>query len=140
MRRLDGGSSPPISTIFLTNRKPGKELKVIKNTVIPFPGFLGLNLFGLIFVRKEIWYRIDTRSRILLLRHEAIHTAQMRELGFFGFYLLYFLEWIWRLLFHTRTAYRGISFEREARAHELDPDYLSRRRPFAQWRKTQTIT
>ena len=111
-------------------------MKVIENTVIPFPGFLGLHLFGIIFVRKEIWSRLGTPGRAILLRHEAIHTAQMRELGFFGFYLLYFLEWTWRLVFHTRTAYRGISFEREARIHESDPAYLLCRRPFAQWRKT----
>jgi hypothetical protein len=45
------------------------------------------------------------------------------------------VEWVYRLVFHTRTAYRGISFEREAFCHQKDYEYLTKRKPFAQWRR-----
>jgi hypothetical protein len=67
--------------------------------------------------------------------HENIHTAQMKELGYIFFYILYFVEWLYRVVFHTRTAYRGISFEREAYTHQYDYGYLEHRAKFAQWRK-----
>lgn len=69
------------------------------------------------------------------INHEKIHTAQMRELWYVGFYVLYLLEWIYRLAFHTRTAYRGISFEVEAYEHQYDYDYLKSRKRFAMWRR-----
>lgn len=110
-------------------------MRIIENKVLPFPGFLGINLFGIIFVRKDVWEKLNAVQRETVLRHERIHTAQMLELGFLGFYFLYFLEWVLRLIFHTRTAYRGISFEREARAHQWEPGYLTRRRLYSQWRR-----
>lgn len=69
------------------------------------------------------------------INHEKIHTAQMRELWYIGFYILYFLEWVYRLVFHTRTAYRGISFEREAYVNQSNYRYLAKRRRYAQWRR-----
>ncbi len=71
-----------------------------------------------------------------LVNHERIHTAQMRELGFIGFYIIYGLEWLWHLLreFSAYKAYRAISFEREAYGHGYDLTYLARRRRYAQWR------
>lgn len=67
--------------------------------------------------------------------HEAIHTAQMKELLYVFFYVIYFLEWLYRLVFHTKTAYIGISFEREAYENEENLKYLDTRKHFAQWRK-----
>ena len=46
-------------------------MKIIRNNIIPLPGFRAINLFGLLFVRKGV--RIDP----VLLNHEAIHTQQM---------------------------------------------------------------
>lgn len=66
--------------------------------------------------------------------HEAIHTAQMKELLYVFFYVIYFLEWLYRLIFHTKTAYMGISFEREAYDNEANLNYLDTRKHFAQWR------
>lgn len=104
-------------------------MKVIYNRLIPFRGFKAVNLFGAVFVREgQRLTRADCN-------HEAIHTAQMRELWYAGFYIAYLLEWLWRLVFRTRTAYRGISFEREARANERRAAYLKTRRRFAMWRK-----
>ena len=68
-----------------------------------------------------------------ILRHEAIHTAQMKETAFLGFYLIYISEWLWGLLCRRSSlaAYRAIRFEREAYRHMADPSYLTQRRPYA---------
>jgi len=102
--------------------------RIIENKLLPFPGFVAMNLFGVILTRDRS--SITWRT----LSHEAIHTAQMRELLYIGFYVIYFLEWIYRLVFHTKTAYRGLSFEVEAYDHQGEDDYLIHRRRFAQWR------
>lgn len=104
-------------------------MKLIYNNLIPFKGFAAINLFGVIFARKGKSLPPHT------INHEKIHTAQMQELGYIGFYLLYFVEWVYRLVFHTRTAYRGLSFEREAFCHQKDYEYLTKRKAFAQWRR-----
>lgn len=104
-------------------------MKLIYNKWLPFKGFRAINLFGVCFVRE------GNTMPPHAINHEKIHTAQMEELGYIFFYILYFVEWIYRLVFHTRTAYRGISFEVEAYEHQYDYDYLDNRRPFAQWRR-----
>lgn len=110
-------------------------MKVVENDLIPFKGFTAMNICGLVFVRREKWNTLSGLRQDFILQHEAIHTAQMRELGFIGFYIIYLLEWIYRLIFHTKTAYRGISFEREAYSQEHNYFYIYQRKPFAQWRK-----
>lgn len=105
-------------------------MKIIYNKIIPFKGFEAINLFGVVFVREEYKY-ISPYTK----NHEQIHTLQMKELGYIGFYILYLLEWIYRLIFHTKTAYSGISFEREAYEHQCDLHYHWVRKHFAQWRK-----
>ena len=96
-------------------------MKVIYNGFIPFKGFSAMNLFGVVFCRKE--YRPVSEST---LSHEQVHTMQMRELGFLFFYLLYVLEWALKLPIYGKGAYRRISFEREAYAFQHDPDARKR--------------
>lgn len=103
--------------------------RVIKACFVP-RGFC-VNLFGTVWVRDPSWISAE------ILRHERIHTAQMRELLFVPFYIVYFLEWLFHLVRLRRgsyAAYMAISFEREAYANSHNPGYLSRRRHFAQWR------
>lgn len=104
-------------------------MKIIYNNIIPFKGFLAINLFGVLFVRGT--YR-DINATVL--NHEKIHTAQMKELGYVLFYILYLLEWVVRL-FKTGNAYRNISFEREAYENEKNRDYLTNRCKWAMWKK-----
>lgn len=106
-------------------------MKVIYNRVIPFKGFLAINLFGIVFVRKGAG-KMSER----LLMHEAIHTAQMKELGYLFFYLLYALEWIVRLCKGSKAPYRSLSFEREAYDNDSNKDYLLHRKYFAMWRRS----
>lgn len=87
-----------------------------------------MNLFGIVFARRE--YRPLSAATI---RHEAIHTAQMRELLYVGFYLCYLGEWFVRL-FGKGNTYRNISFEREAYRHQHDLNYLRTRKRWAMWR------
>jgi len=44
-------------------------MKVIYNNIIPFPGYSCMNLFGILFARKNA--KIDDAT----LNHESIHTA-----------------------------------------------------------------
>ncbi len=107
--------------------------KTIYSKIIPFRGFTALNLFGVIFIRKDAGLTDAQLSKVLA--HEAIHTAQMKELLYVFFYIAYFFEWLVRLFTDTKTAYRSISFEKEAYAHQSDTGYLDIRKPYAQWRK-----
>ena len=105
-------------------------MKVVFNSILPFRGFTAVNLFGILFMRDREKFECS------LVRHEAIHTEQMKELGYIGFYVLYFFEWLYRLVFHTKTAYRGISFECEAFDHQDEEGYLDTRKHYAQWRRS----
>lgn len=104
-------------------------MRIIYNKWLPFKGFRAINLFGVCFVREG--EAMPPHS----INHEKIHSAQMRELWYIGFYILYLIEWIYRLFCHTRTAYRGISFEVEAYEHQYDNDYSENREKFAQWKR-----
>lgn len=102
-------------------------MKIIRNNIIPFPGFAAINICGLLFVRKNAV--ITPR----VLNHERIHTAQMKEMLYLPFYVLYVLEWLFRLLQYrsAHTAYRNISFEREAYGNQLNMTYLEKRKHYA---------
>lgn len=54
-------------------------MKIIRNNIIPFKGFAAINLFGILFVRKDAVITEQT------LRHEEIHTAQMKRIALCGF-------------------------------------------------------
>lgn len=102
-------------------------MKIIRNRIIPFKGFTAINLFGVLFARHEA-YLSDT-----VINHEKIHTAQMKELGYVFFYVIYLIEWLVRL-FLPGNAYRNISFEREAYSYQHYKYYLESRERFAQWK------
>lgn len=108
-------------------------MKIIYNRYIPFKGFAAVNLFGVIFAREET-KPLSQKA----INHERIHTAQMRELLYVGFYICYLAEWIYRTIRQYYTgemAYRNISFEKEAYKKQDRKTYLSYRKPYAQWWK-----
>ncbi|MGB3617237.1 MAG: hypothetical protein WBA12_03905 [Catalinimonas sp.] len=96
-----------------------------------FPGVV-LHVPRLHVGGMALWPLILTRGRrpsARLLNHERIHLRQEWELGVGPFYVWYFAEYAYhraRGLRHD-AAYRAISFEREAYAHEADFTYLHRR-------------
>lgn len=103
-------------------------MKIIYNNIIPFKGFIAINLFGAAFVRKK-YDPVDDET----INHESIHTAQMKELLYIGFYIWYFIEWIVQLIInikHPSKAYFAIRFEKEAHIHQSDKNYLKHRKPY----------
>lgn len=109
-------------------------MKIFVNKILPPKGFIAINLFGLLFVRKSYVSRLSER----VILHESIHTAQMVEMLFVFFYLFYLLEWLYwsvRKLFNRDISpYRSISFEREAYENDMNADYLKRRKLYSAWR------
>lgn len=101
-------------------------MKIIKNRFIPPKGFSAINMFGIIFTRKN---ELSERT----IRHEAIHTAQIREMLFIFFYVWYGVEWLVRLIQYqnAKEAYKNISFEREAYANDNMINYLTERKQFS---------
>lgn len=90
-------------------------------------GYTAIALFPFVFVRDAA-----LASHPVLLNHERIHLRQQAELLVVPFYMWYIIEYGIRYLKYKdqKTAYRNISFEREAYANEKDMDYLKRRRFF----------
>lgn len=106
--------------------------KVIQTRLIPRKWkFTAITLFGLVFTADRRY--VDRYVR----NHELIHCQQQLEWLYVPFYLLYLGEWLWHLirLRDYDKAYRAISFEREAYAHERDLDYPGRRKHYANYRK-----
>lgn len=99
---------------------------IINNSILPFgKNYIAINLFGIIFTKEPLSERT--------MRHELIHTSQLREMLFVGFYLWYVAEWMVRFIQYRKlyAAYRNISFEREAYANEHIKEYRTTRRRFA---------
>lgn len=103
-------------------------MKVIKTKHFPFGGYKAINIFGIIFTKKELSERE--------LNHELIHTKQMKEMLYLFFYLWYGIEYLIIRIFHDtqHSAYRDISFEEEAYNNEADLNYINTRKHYA-WSK-----
>ena len=126
---------------------------VIHNNIIPVSRFSGMNILGVLFVRKFKGERIHLSPTFL--RHEAIHTAQQYEIitasalvalvmcNLFASwwyllgvvllpFVLYIVAWLVALALPPYDrAYKDSPFEREAYANESNPEYLVTRPPFA---------
>lgn len=103
-------------------------MKIIYNNIIPIKGFVAINLFGVVFSRKEY----NPLSSIMT-NHEAIHTSQMKEMLYIFFYLWYLVEWLIRLIITRKNfrAYHTISFETEAYQHMHESEYLKMRKRYS---------
>ncbi|EFB93256.1 MAG: hypothetical protein E6507_07325 [Prevotella bivia] len=97
---------------------------IIRTNILPLKKYDAMNFFGLLFVHHGVYLSAD------LINHERIHTYQMKEMGFFFFYLWYVIEWLIRIPMKGR-AYKNISFEREAYAEMANSNYLKQRKPYA---------
>ena len=120
------------------------NIKVIYNRFIPFKGSYAITIIKWIFVRNE-YKRLD-RSRIYnkMINHESIHEQQILDftletfpswlrytIGSICFYLLYVLEWLFKLipcLITKNNAYRSLCSEQEAYENERDFDYINKRK------------
>lgn len=99
-------------------------MKVIRTKYFPPKGYKAINLFGIVFSKATLKEKE--------LNHEAIHTAQIKELWYIGFYILYLLFFLTNLIdfLSWRKAYKNIPFEREAYYNQENPDYLKTRKKF----------
>ena len=91
---------------------------LVNNKIIPFKGYKAVTIWPFIFVREPL-NEVD-------LNHENIHGRQQLELLIIIFYLIYFIEWIFK-------GYKNISFEKEAYQRQYDLDYLKHRPCYAMW-------
>lgn len=104
---------------------------IIRNSILPPKSFGAINLFGILFVRKEFYLNEYD------LIHETIHTKQMLEMLVIFFYLWYVIEWLIRLVKiainkgDIYNAYWNLSFEEEARDNQYDRNYLKNRKPYS---------
>ena len=100
-------------------------MKVIINNILPPKGFKCINLFGILFCRRQL-NKIDTN-------HETIHTKQGQELLWIAFYLWYLIEYLIRLVIYRDTwiASKNLSFEREAYSNQSNLSYLNRRKHYS---------
>ena len=105
-------------------------MKIVKNKLIPFKGFIAITFFGTIWTRKE-------KLNDVTINHEAIHIKQEKELLYLFFYLIYLFEWLFKSIYYLNfyRGYKEVSFEKEAYSNEKNLDYLKTRKKFSQWRK-----
>lgn len=84
-------------------------------------GFSAWTFFPFVFSRR--------RPDQVLLQHERIHLKQQLEMLVFPFFVWYIAEFLVRWLQYAdrHRAYKNISFEREAYAHDSQSDYLVHR-------------
>lgn len=87
-------------------------------------GFRGLTFYPFVFLADK-----DDKLNKVFINHERIHIRQQIELLILPFYILYILEYIYRLIQYKnrKVAYLNISFEREAYQNEKNLNYLKKR-------------
>ena len=126
-------------------------MKIIRQNIIPFSGFKAINLFGVLFARKK------ARLSNVDINHETIHSKQIVEvmlasllitipiaifwlwwigltLTVCSYYIWYIVEFLFKLFrkgASMNSAYKNISFEREAYQNEKDLTYLDNRKLFS---------
>ncbi|MEC3905406.1 hypothetical protein VOI54_00095 [Tamlana sp. 2201CG12-4] len=88
-------------------------------------GYLGMTVYPFVFLKTK-----EAIQDKALVNHESIHLRQQMELLIIPFYLIYGIEFLIKLAqFKNRnTAYRNISFEKEAYLHETNLEYLKHRK------------
>lgn len=107
----------------------GRKPLIIYNNLLPVKEeYVSVNIYGLIFARKN--FHVDT----YILQHELIHSAQAKDLcrikliGFTLFYILYF---------YYKMKYKGKKnnpLEREACKNCFNHLYIYNRKKYA-WRE-----
>ena len=126
-------------------------MKKIISKHFPFAGYKAMTVWPFVFIRNSMAWAYNERTD----RHEHIHGSQQVEmlavgtviatvLFLFGcgwwslaalplFFYWYIVEWLIRWAYYRNrdTAYKNISFEREAYANQSNITYLDERKPFA---------
>lgn len=100
---------------------------IIVNSLIPFKGFIAMNILGIIFTRDL------SKINTIVINHESIHTEQLIECLFIFFYLIYIINYIINLIKYKdfKLAYRNLLFEIEAYNNQNNLEYLNNRKHYA---------
>lgn len=126
------------------------NMKVIYNRFIPPKGFYAITVIKWIFVRDKYKYLDGSSIYNKMINHESIHEQQILDLtpetfpswlrytiGSICFYLLYGLEWLFKLIpcfIKKKNAYRSLCAEQEAYKNERNFNYI-KNRPKLSWLK-----
>ena len=100
--------------------------------LLPQKGYRAMAFWPVIFFKQR-----SLVSNSQILNHERIHLRQQLECLVLPFYLIYFGEYLFyrlKLKSHDQ-AYRAISYEKEAYAHEDEPNYLKQRKVYSNFRR-----
>ena len=91
-------------------------------------GYTGITIYPFVFLKSK-----SLKKDKVLINHERIHLKQQIEFLIIPFYIFYVIEFIVRFVQYKNwySAYRNISFEREAYINEENLDYLKSRRFWA---------
>lgn len=123
-----------------------RELEIICNKWLPFPGYRAMMVWGKIFQRQEYCGKKISKA---IQNHEGIHVEsaldfvggneKLKPIGFICFYIWYFIEWLLKSVISIFTcgrikAYYSISFECEAYDNQYKYNYQATRKRFA-WLK-----
>ena len=130
-------------------------MKVIYNKFIPFKGFYAITVIKWIFVREEYKHLDGSSKYNKMINHESIHEQQILDftpeslpnwlryiIGSICFYLLYGLEWLFKLipcLITKKSAYRSLCAEQEAYENEKNFDYIKTRSKLSWLKKIFTL-
>ena len=130
-------------------------MKVIYNKLIPPKGFYAITVIKWIFVRDEYKHLDGSSVYNKMINHESIHEQQILDftpkifpkwlrytIGSICFYLLYGLEWLFKLIpcFITKkSAYRSLCAEQEAYKNERNFDYIKNRSKLSWLKKIFTL-
>ena len=112
---------------------------IINNSIIPMlcstknTDMYGITIFPFIFIinfenhDNEIEY-----NKCEIINHEKIHFQQILETGIIGFYILFFVEFIYKSIKYRnmKDGYLNISFEIEAYDNMTNLIYLDDRRRY----------
>ena len=131
------------------------NMKVIYNRFIPFKGSYAITIIKWIFVREEYKYLDGLRIYNKMINHESIHEQQILDfipetfpnwlrytVGSTCFYLLYGLEWLFKLipcLIKKKNAYISLCAEQEAYNNEMNFKYIENRHKLFWLKKIFTL-
>lgn len=119
---------PGYSTItiffFILTKLSGLTAKILNHEKTHVKQWLELMILGLAIVCIGLGVKIGLNT---------FKTANLLFflLPIFFFYIWYVIEWFIKLFFFGSSAYRNISFEREAYSNQEDDSYLKNRKVFA---------
>ena len=90
--------------------------------------YIGLTIYPFIFLKSTV-----LKQDVILINHEKIHLKQQMEMLWLPFFFWYGIEFIIKYFRYRNwnTAYRNISFEREAYQNENNLEYIKNRKHYS---------